>query len=152
MYTSVEQLAQSINHDRTHAGVSFGQRVGAQQYERACFCFKERFAYAHTVGADKIDLQRTNFFRSDAHIAEFAYAGGDGISQLVVGHQFIHDSAGLFNQGASVGREQHGPLFINRFAQVAKRKRISVNMKGLHKSNLTTKGAKANEGNTKKSK
>ena len=43
----------------------------------------ERFADADGVRAHQIDLQFANLIADDAHVAELAHAGGDGVGQLV---------------------------------------------------------------------
>ena len=82
-----EQFADRVDSDRAHAGKSLGERIGAQQHHGAGFGDGKRVADAHGVRAYQVDLQFADLVAGDAHVAEFADAGGDGVGDLIVGDQ-----------------------------------------------------------------
>src|SRR5258708_7019265 len=82
--------------------------------------------------AQQVHLQFANLIRSDAHIAQLANAGGDGICQAVFTHQFLDDLAGLRNFLPRIGRQQHWTTLMDDIAKLAKRELVSIDMQRSH--------------------
>src|SRR5579883_3461472 len=126
-----EQFAERIDHDGTHAGVSLGERVGAQQYHGPGFGDTEWLAHADCVRADEVDLQFADLVAGDADIAEFADTGGDGIGNLVIVDEVVDHGAGSVDAFAGVGGEQDRPAFQCYLADGFKREIVSADVKGV---------------------
>ena len=112
---------------------SFSQRVGAQQHHGAGFGNGERFADADGVGADEIDLQFADLVAGDAHVAELANAGGDGIGELVVCDDVVDHGAGAIDGLARIGREQHGAAVVGDFADRFEGEVVTVDVEGVQR-------------------
>jgi hypothetical protein len=101
---AIQHFAQRIDDDGANARVTLGQRIGAQEHHGADFRGGERFTDPHRMGAHKVDLQLTNLFADDAHVAQLADAGGDGIGKFVAGDNFIDDGSRPVDGLASFAR------------------------------------------------
>ncbi len=96
---------------------------------------RQRFAHADRVRADQVDLQFANLVASNAHVAEFSDAGGDGVSDLVAGDNLVDDGACQVHGLPRVGREQDRAARFNGrdFAHGFEREIVSVDVKCVQK-------------------
>ncbi len=69
-HTAIQHFAKGVDHDRAHAGMPFGERVGPQQHHGASFGDGEWFADAYCMRADKIDLKFADLVTGDADVAQ----------------------------------------------------------------------------------
>jgi hypothetical protein len=60
------------------------------------------------VRAHQVHLQLTNLVAGDAHVAQFAHAGGDGVGELVAGDNLVDDRACQVDCLPRVRRQQGG--------------------------------------------
>ncbi len=125
---AVEHLAERVDDDGPHAGVALGERVGPQQHHGARFRDGQRLAHADRVRAHQVDLQFANLVAGDAHVAQFADAGGDGIGDLVAGDDLVDDGARPVDRLARVGSEKHGAALDRHFAHRFERQIVSVDV------------------------
>ncbi len=126
-----------------HAREALGEGIGAQQHHGTGFGDRERFADADRVRADQVDLQFADLVAGDAHVAEFADAGGDGVGDLILGNQSVDYGARSIHALACVGREQHGPALECDFAHRFEGQIVSADVKSVHgiRSQVTGHGS-----------
>ncbi len=86
-HAAIEHLAKRVDDDAAHAGESLGEGIGAQQHHCPSFRNGKRLADSDGVGSQQIYLQFANLVAGNAHIAEFADAGGDRIGEFVACNQ-----------------------------------------------------------------
>jgi len=103
MDAAVQHFAERIDDDRAHSRITFGQRIGAQKHHGSGLGGGERVADAYRVRAHQVDLQFANLVADNAHIAELAYTGCDGIGELIVGDNLIDNGARAIDGCASIG-------------------------------------------------
>ena len=125
---AVEHFAERVDDDGPHARVPLGERIRPQQHHGAGFRDGERFAHADRMRAHQVDLQFANLLAGDAHVAQFADAGGDGVGDLVAGDDLIDDRACLVDRFPRVRREQDGAAFGRDFADRFERQIVSVDV------------------------
>ena len=65
-----------------HAGVALGKGICPQQHHGASLGDGKRLAHSYRMRAHQVDLQFANLVSRDAHVAQFAYAGRDGVRHL----------------------------------------------------------------------
>src|SRR6202158_130432 len=78
--------------------------------------------------ADQVDLQFTNLVAGDAHVAQFAYSGGDGISDFIARDNVIDDSACLIDCLPRVCGKQRGTALSRHLTNCLEREIISVDV------------------------
>ena len=91
--------------------VTLGERIRPQQHHGARFCDGERFAYSDRMRAHQVDLQFANLIAGDAHVAQFAHASRDRVSEFVAGNNFVDDGARLIDGLSRVWRKQRSTAF-----------------------------------------
>ena len=89
---------------------------------------RQRLTHSHGVGAQQIHLQLANIAGRDAHIAELANAGVDGVCDPILFQQAFYYGAGLFDGLAGTGFEQNRTVFIHHVAHVGEGQVVSVDM------------------------
>ena len=118
MHAAVEHLAKDIDDRAAHAGETLGQGISPQQHHGARDVLGERLSYSDRVRAQQIQLQLAILFGSDAHVAQLADAGSDGIGELVVLDERIDDGTRPVHQLAGIRLEEHWPVLINHVTHI----------------------------------
>ena len=89
---------------------------------------------ARRVRAHQVDLQFANLVADNAHVAELAHAGGDGVGDFVAGDDLIDHGARPVHSLARVRRQEHGTAFGRDFAHRFQREIVAVNVKCVQES------------------
>ena len=74
---------QGVDHHRPHAGMAAGQAGGLQREHQPQHRRAQRFAHAHTVRADQVQLQRGQVGLADAGGGQLAEAGVHAVDRCV---------------------------------------------------------------------
>src|SRR5262245_48246823 len=80
VYIVVEKIAQPFDHDRPHAGESFGKDVGAHQDQRPDFLLRERVADSRSMAADQVLLKLPQFGCADMNSSQLSKPCGDPVN------------------------------------------------------------------------
>ena len=84
MHAAVQHLAQRVDDNPAHARAALRQRVRPQQNHGAAHVLAQRFAHAHRVRAQQVDLQLADVIVGNAHIAQLPDARGHCVTHPVV--------------------------------------------------------------------
>ena len=117
--------------DLSDPGVPLGERVSSQQDQGTSFKKRKRLADTYGVRAQQIDLEFANLRPGNANITELAYAGCDGVGDLVPGDQRVDDRARPYHRFASVRGEKNRAAFGSNFAHRAQSEIVTVKVKSV---------------------
>src|SRR6266850_310891 len=132
MNAALQHLAQRLDDQRTHARVSLGHGVGAQQHHGARLKFTQRLAHADAMRSDQIELQVADLLRRNAHVAQLAHAGVDGIRDLVPRELLFDDRTRAFHRCARSWLKRDWPRLLANFAELFQREIVAVNVQWFH--------------------
>src|SRR5215469_6853748 len=82
--------------------------------------------------AHQVDLKFAYLMARDAHLAELAHARGDGVRNLIAGHQFFDHGASAIHRLACIGRQKHRLMVDGNLAHGFEGEIVSVNVESLH--------------------
>ena len=95
--------------------------------------FAQRFADADGVRAHQVDLKLADVVGRDAHVAQLADAGGDGVGEAIVNHQVFDDGASAVDGQACLGLEHYGAALVDDRGEVVQRQVVAVDMQNFHR-------------------
>ena len=87
----------------------------------------------------QIDLQFANLVALDVDITQLPDASGDGVGHFVFFHQRIDHGARADDGFAGIRVEKHDTVFNSNFPDFFQRQTISVQVKGFHKNDSTSR-------------
>ena len=89
----------------------------------------KRLTYSHSMRAHQVHLKFANLVARNAHVAQLADTGGDGVRHAILRHQCVHHGARPVYGFASLRSQKHRPALHRDFPHRFQRQIVAVDVK-----------------------